>query len=258
MIEKPTRPNLRQPLECVRLAAAFHWRHNTSIAPNSYRATLLRSLCFLLLSFPVFAHDTNAFLNSWLAAQSNLKTWTADFSQTRSLKTLKQPLRSQGHLVFAAPNNFRWQLGDPAQTIAIRDSNEMTVIYPRLKRAERYPLGGAGNEPWRDALALMDAGFPTSKSELESRFKILSLHFTNDIAQLTMEPRSALAKKFMSEVQLFLHTKDFSMTANQIQFSDGSILRNDFTNAVKNPTLPPEAFKANLPPDYTIVEPMKK
>jgi outer membrane lipoprotein-sorting protein len=219
---------------------------------------ILRSLCFLLFAFSVCAADTNAFINQWLAAQSNLKTWTADFTQTRTLKTLKQPLRSQGHLIFAAPNNFRWQLGDPAQTIAIRNSNEMSVVYPKLKRAERYPLGGAGNEPWRDALALMDAGFPTSRAELDNRFKLVSLQFTNDLAQITMEPRSAMAKKFMSEVQLSLRTNDFSMTANQLQFSDGSILRNDFTNAVKNPTLDVGAFDAKVPSDYTVVEPMRK
>jgi outer membrane lipoprotein-sorting protein len=219
---------------------------------------ILRLLCLLLFSFGAFGADTNAFINDWLAAQSNLKTWTADFTQTRTLKTLKQPLKSQGHLTFAAPNNFRWQLGDPAQTLAIRNSNEMTVVYPKLKRAERYPLGGAGNEPWRDALALMDAGFPSSRSELDRRFKLVSLQVTNEVAQITLEPRSAMAKKFMSEVQLFLHTNDFSMAANQLQFSDGSILRNDFTNAVKNPDVSSEAFDVRIAGDYTIVEPMKK
>src|ERR1043166_6647366 len=161
----------------------------------------LRFLFFLLLSFPSLAEDTNAFIRTWLATQSTLKTWTADFTQTRTLKTLKKPLLSQGRLTFATPNNFRWQLGDPAQTIAIRNSNEMSVVYPKLKRAERYPLAGAGNEPWRDALALMDAGFPTSRAELDNRFKLVSLQFTHDLAQITMEPRSAMAKKFMSEVQ---------------------------------------------------------
>ena len=219
---------------------------------------ILRFLCLLLFTFPAFAADTNAFITQWLSAQSQLKSWTADFTQTRTLKTLKQPLRSQGHLVFAAPNDFRWQLGDPAQTIAIRNSNEMTVIYPKLKRAERYPLGGAGNEPWRDALALMDAGFPTSAAELESRFKILALLMTNDLAQVTMEPRSAMAKRFMSQVQLELRTNDFAMMANQLQFADGSILRNDFTNSVKNPRLPADAFNANVPGDYSVIEPLKK
>jgi outer membrane lipoprotein-sorting protein len=219
---------------------------------------ILRSICYLLFSLSAFAAPANEFLNQWLTAQSGLKTWTADFAQTRTLKTLKQPLRSQGRLIFAAPNNFRWQLGNPAQTIAIRNSNEMSVIYPKLKRAERYPLTGAGNEPWRDALALMDAGFPSSAAELESRFKLLSVQFTNDLAQIRMEPRSAMAKKFMSEVQLFIRTNDFAMAANQLQFADGSILRNDFTNAVKNPNLPADAFKPDVPPDFSVVEPTKK
>jgi outer membrane lipoprotein-sorting protein len=216
-------------------------------------------LCFVLLSFSsARAADTNAFLDAWLSAQSQLKTWTADFTQTRTLKTLKQPLRAQGHLTFAAPNNFRWQLGDPAQTIAVRNSNEMTVIYPKLKRAERYPLGGAGNEPWREALALMDAGFPTSRAELENRFKLTSISFTNDLAEIKMEPRSSMAKRFMTETLLVLRTDDFSMLANQLHFSDGSILRNDFTNAVKNPTLPVDAFAANIPADFNVVDAMKK
>jgi outer membrane lipoprotein-sorting protein len=218
----------------------------------------LRSLGFLLLVFCARAADTNDFLNAWLAAQSQLKTWTADFTQTRTLKTLKQPLLAKGHLIFAAPNNFRWQLGDPAQTIAVRNANEMTVIYPKLKRAERYPLGGAGNEPWRDALALMDAGFPSSRAELESRFKLTSLQFTNDTAEIRMEPRSSMAKKFMSAVELTLRTNDFSMLANQLHFSDGSILRNDFTNAVKNPNLNTNVFNAEVSTDFTVIEPMKK
>ena len=219
---------------------------------------ILRSLCFLLFSFSAVGADTNSFLTNWLAAQSQLKTWTSDFTQTRTIKTLKQPLRSKGKLIFAAPNNFRWQLGEPAQTIAIRNSNEMSVIYPKLKRAERYPLTGAGNEPWRDALALMDAGFPPSAEELNNRFKLISLQLTNNTAQIRMEPRSAIAKKFMSEVQLILRTNDFAMIANQLQFADGSNLRNDFTNAVKNPEVAADTFKADVPADYTLVEPMKK
>jgi len=219
---------------------------------------LLRSLCFLLFVCSHSHAQTNTLLDSWLSAQSNLKTWTADLTQTRTLKTLKQPLRSQGRLVFAAPNNFRWQLGDPAQTIAIRSADEMLVIYPRLKQVERYPLSAGGNEPWRDALALMDAGFPSSRADLDARFKILSIANTNHVVHLLMEPRSATAKRFMSEVQLFIRTNDFTMAANQLRFADGSTLRNDFTNAVVNPTLPTNAFAYEIPAEFKIVEPMKK
>src|SRR5688572_722943 len=102
------------------------------LRPHLAKMITLRCLCFLLMTCSTFAANTNTFLTNWLAAQSTLKTWTADFTQTRTLKVLKQPQKSAGHLIFAAPNNFRWQLGDPARTIAIRNSNEMTVLYPKL------------------------------------------------------------------------------------------------------------------------------
>src|ERR1700745_1353714 len=37
-------------------------------------------------------------LAPFLEAQADLKSWTADFVQTRTLKALKQPLKSPGHL----------------------------------------------------------------------------------------------------------------------------------------------------------------
>ena len=66
------------------------------------------------------AADTNALLNAWHAAQTNLHTWTANFTQTRTLKTLRQPLVATGQVWFAKPDRFRWELGQPAQTIALR------------------------------------------------------------------------------------------------------------------------------------------
>lgn len=212
----------------------------------------------LIAVLPAAAADNNALLDSWLAAQSQLKTWSADLTQTRTMKTLKHSQQAKGHLIFQAPNNFRWELTSPSQTIAIRNADDMTVIYPKLKRAERYPLGGAGNEPWRDALALMDAGFPESRVELDKRFKLLSVAITNDLAHIVMEPKSAMAKKFMDQVELFLRTNDFSMAANQLRFADGSIMRNDFTNTAKNPVIPPHSFHAEIPADYKIIEPLKK
>ena len=72
--------------------------------------------------------QTPASLDRWLAAQKDIRTWSADFTQTRSFKTLTQPLTAQGRVWFVAPNRFRWELGHPAQTIAVRQTNQMMVI----------------------------------------------------------------------------------------------------------------------------------
>src|SRR5690349_18299515 len=79
----------------------------------------------LLVVQKSFSAETNSLLTSWLAAQTNIQTWSADFVQTRTFKALAQPLTATGHVWFAEPNRFRWELGRPPQTIAVRAAQEM-------------------------------------------------------------------------------------------------------------------------------------
>jgi outer membrane lipoprotein-sorting protein len=209
-------------------------------------------------NFPCRAADTNTILDAWFAAQKNLHTWSADFVQTRALKTLTQPLTGKGHITFAMPNDFRWELGQPAQTIALRHGDEMFVIYPRLKRAERYPLGAGTPTEWRDTMSLLQAGFPRDRKEFNAQFQILSLAGTNGVWQLALQPKSPFARKMMPEVSVGLATNDFSLASTELVFVDGSRLRNEFTNAIMNPPLDEKLFEWNPPADYKMAEPMKR
>lgn len=204
-----------------------------------------------------FTEQVEDFLSAWLDPRQPLRTWSADFIQTRTLKGLAEPLRTPGRLWFAAPDRFRWELGAPPQTIAVRRAGELLVLYPRLKRAERYPLSAAGGEPWRDALSLLDAGFPSSRSELEARFRLASLTGTNDLVTLTLEPRSPGVRRFLREIRLTLRRPERMMVAQEVHLGDGAVLRNDFTNVVANGTVDPALFEPDLPADFTVVEPFK-
>lgn len=212
----------------------------------------------LLVGMPTWgAESAEDFLRAWLEAQRGVKTWQAEFVQTRTLKALTEPLRTPGRLWFEAPDRFRWELGTPPQTLVLRHTNELWVGYPRLKRVERYPLTGAGNEPWRDALALLDAGFPASRAEFDARFRLLSLARTNDLVTLSLEPRRAGARRFLKELRLTVRASDRTLVANEVRFADGSTLRNDFTNAVTNPPLDPGLFEPVWPADFTLVDPLQ-
>src|SRR3974377_1221301 len=90
----------------------------------------LAVLLGVALSASALAADTPSQLNAWLNAQTNVQTWTGDFVQTRALKSLTQPLTATGRVWFAAPNLFRWELGNPPKNIAVRGTNEMLIIYP--------------------------------------------------------------------------------------------------------------------------------
>lgn len=205
-----------------------------------------------------FAADTNAVLAAWFAAQTNLHTWSADFTQTRTLKTLTQPLVANGHIWFATPNRFRWELGVPAKTIALRNADNMFVIYPRLKRAEKYPLGAGGKGEWRDLLALLDAGFPRNRGDFDALFRLLSLTAADGSWQLGLQPRSAFARQMIREIRLGLALDDFSLTSNELIFVDGSSMKNEYKNAVWNPALDEKIFHWQPEPDFKVTEPLKK
>ena len=222
-----------------------------------YSAVLLAVL--LLNSYPnVNAAELNPEVAAWLAAQPRIESWSADFVQTRSLKSLAQPLTATGHVWFQAPNRFRWELGHPPQTIAVREPDVMLVIYPRLKRAERFPLTGEQAGLWRDALALLEAGFPRSAAELEAQYNILGQEVKAGDVNLVLQPKSTAARKMMPRITIEFDTKDYALRATELQFADGSTMRNDFKNPELNPIIDAKKFMPEIPTDYKVVEPLKK
>ena len=221
------------------------------------RAFLVAALCGVAAA-NLRAADTNAVLDAWFAAQARVRSLSADFVQTRTLKTLVQPLLADGHLWFAPPNQFRWELGRPAQTIALRHADEMFVIYPRLKRAEHYPLGASAPRAWRDAMALLDAGFPRTRQEFDAQFQIQSLTQTNRAWLVALQPRSAAARQIMPELRVSLATNDYALAATELVFVDGSRMRNDFTNITVNAPLDEKMFQWQAPADFKVTEPFAK
>lgn len=219
---------------------------------------LLATILLLGTIFPLRAADLNSVLDSWFAAQQNIHTWSADFTQTRTLKSLTQPLTGHGHVSFAMPDDFRWELGHPAQTIAVRHGDQMYVVYPHLKRAELYPMGANAPAQLRAALSLLQAGFPRSRDEFDSEYNVVSLTQSNGDYDLTLQPKSPAARQMMSQLQIGLSVKDYSLTSTELTFADGSTLRNDFTNIVLNPPLDKTLFDWTPPADYNVVNPLSQ
>jgi outer membrane lipoprotein-sorting protein len=206
----------------------------------------------------LFAADNNRLVDSWLNAQTNIQTWTADVVQTRNLKSLARPLSKEGRVWFAAPNRFRWEIGTPAETIAVRKPDEMLVVYPRLKRAERFPLDQQDSGPFKDTLALLDAGFPRSRSDLDARFNIASQSLSNDLCTLVLQPRSPSARRMMPELRIAFGTNDWTLRSTELRFADGSTMHNAFLNPKLNPPVAENLFNPTIDADIKVVEPMKK
>ncbi|MEI7729401.1 MAG: outer membrane lipoprotein carrier protein LolA [Verrucomicrobiota bacterium] len=222
---------------------------------NPHSLGLAFGLLALILPLALLAANDDARLDNWIAAQTNMNTWKAELIQTRSLKTMTQPLMATGRVWVARPNQFRFELGQPPQIIALRLPDQMLLIYPKLKRVEKYPLDTQKAGPWKDVLTLIEAGFPKSRADVDKHFKILSMVPTNDLMCLTMQPTSATMRRMLPEIKTTIRTNDSALTATEIKSADGSSMRNDFFNAEINSVFPPDIFKAPIEPGFTIVEP---
>ena len=221
------------------------------------KAGLSLAFIYLTISTVHAADSTDAQFNKWFEVQTNLQSWSGDFIQTRTLKVLNQPLVSTGR-VWVTHDAFRWELGQPVQTVVLRQPDQLLIIYPRLKQAEKYPLGAVPSGPIKDALALLDATLPRDRATMEKNFQLVTAMETNSILQMTLQPRSESARKFIGEIVIGFHTNDFTIAATEMRFADGSSLRNDFTNVVLNQPIESKKFQMELSPDYSVVEPLKR
>lgn len=223
------------------------------------RIGLLRHFCLLLCATAtaVHAQDYDAQFNRWFAVQTNMQNWEAGFTQTRTLVALAEPLTSGGK-IWVKPGSFRWELGQPPQTIVVRNPQEMLILYPRFKRAEVYPLANIPSGPIKDAMSLMDVSLPRDRASMEDQFKLLSATITNSVLQMSLQPKSVSARQFIGAVVIGFHTNDYIIADSEMRFSDGSTLRNDFTNVVFNQPMDAKLFDTNLPPDYSVVEPLAR
>lgn len=196
-----------------------------------------------------------ALLDRWFEQQATVTTWSARLIQTRTYKTLTQPLVSPGHVWFRSPGQFRWQLEDPPTTIAVRDKDRLTVLHPRLERSEVHDLTDVNAAPWKEALVLFEAGFPKSRQDMDRRFSVVSQETIGTIHHITLRPRSAGARRWLRSLVLEVDTEELVLRATRLDFADGSTLRNDFTDPVVNAPQDDALYQPTLPSTTTDASP---
>jgi outer membrane lipoprotein-sorting protein len=221
----------------------------------------LQSIGLLLLLFahPAFA-DTDPskqFLDTWLTYQAQVKTWSADVVQIRKLKSLVHPLKSRGRVWFRQPNRFRWQLGQPPRTIAVRTEDQLLIVYPRLKQIEQYSLGNAIDPSWKQVLALLEVGFPSDPDAFHARYEMVQAERSGRVWHFKLRPADKQARRLLKQVRLEISIDDLTLLATELVFPGGSTMRNQFSNYQLNPDLDDALFKVEIAAGYQVVNPLQ-
>lgn len=197
-------------------------------------------------------------LNLWLTRQSGVKTWSAKVVQTRKLKSLVRPLESKGEVWFKQPNRFRWQLGSPPRTIAIRTEAELVVVYPRLKQAERYAMDEALDPSWKQVMALLDVGFPTDPEAFRAQYELVSSEEVEGVRRFELQPAARAARRLLDRIRLEVAVEDQTLLATELVFADGSTMRNRFSQHRFNVALDPGLFEAEIGEDFQVERPLER
>lgn len=213
----------------------------------------MRPLLFLAVVFlgpAAFAQTTRtvdaAPLREWITQQRAIRTLAADFTQTRRLRALRDPVTRAGRLFFQAPGSFRWELGEPAETIALRRDGAIFFVNVRRRTVRRLDPAKLADTAGARELPLLEFPLAADYEAFRRRFDLLDLTATADRVEFAMLPRDPQAARALREIRVAFERRSGRLLFFEVTARDGSSLRNDFTNVRVNAALPAGAFDFDL------------
>ena len=211
-----------------------------------WAAGAVLSLVCHLQSAPVDSTVDLSALKTCLEARRNIKTISADFTQTRALKTLKSPIAVKGHFWFAAPDRFRWQLGDPPKTIIIGAKEGNMVIHPSTKHAAKNSLPNPENSANRQTFQMVGLSGAGTLEEFQKHMNVLSLKTSGTRCHLEMLPKDPAASRGLSSINLDFDAGSGQWIGFEIVTREGSLIRTELNNVRTNSVIPGGVFDYDL------------
>ena len=205
-------------------------------------------LGFLLLS-PMDRADAQTaapdrqIVERWLASNTDVRSLKIDFTQTRTMRSLKVPIRQSGTLwLDYRSDQFRWQTGDPAHTIVVSLGKKILIVRTPMKKFEVRAAGSGDGAPGMAALA---NGFPRSMREFDAKYRILEIRKQNNTQRIVARPLGS-GGRGVSSFTFVIDASQFRLLGIEIDLEDGSSVNTVFTRVETNVAIPANLFKPPL------------
>tara|TARA_R110002096_G_scaffold147671_22_gene307806 strand:+ start:432 stop:1097 length:666 start_codon:yes stop_codon:yes gene_type:complete len=184
-------------------------------------------------------------LKNWIANQGEIDTLTCDFTQERELRTLKKPLVADGRFWFKGPDQFRWELGAPARSIAIHSGDVLTVVDVSKKKAEVTDTSGEEDERARFA-AYFDLSFPRRWDTFTENFEVLALNRVGEEWRAHVSPKSRKTVRGIKTMTFFIGVAEDNLLGFSLDLKDGSTISTRFRKIKQNAAIPDSTFQVQL------------
>lgn len=203
---------------------------------------MLRSVLMILTLAATLVRGDEAVLDAWLKRQASVRSLDTAFIQERKLPSLKNPVTTPGRLSFSKPDKVRWQLGEPAETLAISDGHTFTLIDTASKTARRVPA----DSPQATRFSLLTGDGFSSPQAFRESFEIIGHRVVTGIHQFTIKPRERRLRGQVPWIFLDIDPRKNELRALEFEFKDKSRIRTIFTAPRLNANLPANLFQPDL------------
>ncbi|TDU69338.1 outer membrane lipoprotein-sorting protein [Prosthecobacter fusiformis] len=164
-------------------------------------------------------------LMQWAEAQKDMPDMVVAFRQTRTTPALKAPLTTSGKFWRFKDGAFRWELGQPAATILVRDQSEFRVRegadgawQPLDEKDARYRM-------WSRFLSGQEA----SPEELQQHFLVDAVEQTPDVTAISLRPKAPFIRRHLRQLDLQISPKTFRLLQLRVLQGDGATLTMTFS-----------------------------
>lgn len=198
---------------------------------------------FLLALFlTATAAHADPVLDSWLARQATVTSLDSTFTQERKLPSLKEPTVTTGRISFSKPGKFRWQLGEPVQTLAVSDGSTLTLIEESEKSARQI----SADSPQAARFSMLTGKAFEDKAAFDEAFEIIESRVTSGIHQFTLKPKDRRMRSQVPWIFLDIDPVKKELRVMELELQDKSRIRTLFTNPKINAKLPDSLFTPDL------------
>jgi outer membrane lipoprotein-sorting protein len=206
------------------------------------RFPLLAALFSILLLLPSESSGNSpdlAVVERWLSTNSGVSSLRIEFTQIRRMRSLKTASQQDGVLwLDFERRRFRWQTGNPAQTIVVSLGKDILIIRNPSKRYEVRPAG-SGGAPGMSSLV---NGFPRTLAEFQAKYRVLEIRPDGHTQRIVTRPLGEAGRG----VQTFTFVVDAGhhrLLGMEIDLEDGSALHTVFRKVDANVPLARDLFQ---------------
>ena len=185
-------------------------------------------------------------VKQWIAHRGSISSVSASFVQERHLKALKRPIINSGKLWFKSPRLFRWQIGEPAESVAISKNGEILLLRPRKKTGERYSDNHSHNSRQSPGMLFFEIGFPRDYKEFIKRFTVTGLSHLGDSYFVSLKFNDRRSNMAIRKVVFEIDSKTYLTQSMEMRFRDASSIKTSFSSVLENAHVKDSVFEFDL------------